>query len=225
MEPAVIFHAGAGALGLLSGAAALMARKGERLHRAAGMVFFGAMLTTATSAIVLAFIIDDLTNAIAAVLTIYFIATSWATVKRPEGKTGRFELAALMVAALGSATAFYMAYDSVQKGTALLGGIPFYTFSAVAALCALLDLSVVLRGGLRGRQRIARHLWRMCLGFFVAVGSFFPGQLPFFPEYIQNLRPIILLFIPAFSVIGVMLFWLFIVLFTRWYARPQEAGA
>jgi len=220
MSPEAIFHASAGALGLATGLAALVARKGSPVHRIAGTIFFGAMLTTAASAIVLAFIIDDLTNAIAAVLTIYFIATSWATVKRPEGRTGRFELAALMVAALGSATAFYMAYDSVQKGTALLGGIPFYTFSAVAALCALLDLSVVLRGGLRGRQRIARHLWRMCLGFFVAVGSFFPGQLPFFPEYIQSIRPIILLFIPAFSVIGVMLYWLGAVLFTRKFAAP-----
>jgi len=31
---------------------------------------------------------------------------------------------------------------------------------------------VILRGGLVGAQRVARHLWRMCFGLFIAVGSF-----------------------------------------------------
>lgn len=225
MTPETIFHASAGAIGLVAGATALSTRKGSRVHRIAGTVFFGAMLTTATSAIILAFIIDDIINAVAAVLTVYFIATSWLTVKRPEGQTGLAEIAALVVAVLGSASAFYLAYDSVQKGTALFGGIPFYGFSGVAALCALLDLSVILRGGLRGRQRIARHLWRMCLGFFIAAGSFFPGQLQFFPDYIQNIRPLILLFLPAFSIFGLMFIWLFIVLLTNWYVRGREKQA
>ena len=90
---------------------------------------------------------------------------------------------------------------------------------ASAAVCALLDLTVILRRGLSGRQRIARHLWRMCLGFFIAAGSFFPGQLQFFPDYIQNIRPIILLFVPAFSIFAVMFVWLIIVLFTKWRER------
>jgi hypothetical protein len=31
------------------------------------------------------------------------------------------------------------------------------------------------------------------------------------------------LFIPAFSVVGVMLFWLARVLFTRWWEQPRSA--
>jgi uncharacterized membrane protein len=218
MELGVIFHASAGALGLISGAAALVARKGERVHRAAGTVFFAAMLTTAVSAIVLAIPKGEFTNAIAGVLTVYFITTSWLTVKRAERRAGAWEIFAMLCAAAGSAAAFYLAYDSVQKGTALLGGLPFYIFSAVAALCALLDLSVILRRGLAGRQRIARHLWRMCLGLFIAVASILPGQLQFFPDFIQTIEPIILLFLPAFSVLAVMLIWLGVALFSRKFA-------
>lgn len=215
MDPAVLFHAVAGATGLLSGATALAARKGDPIHRIAGTVFFGAMLTTAVSAVVLALLEDEQTSAIAGALTSYFIMTSWLTVKRRERTAGWIEVAAMLVAAVGSAAAFYLAWDSVQKGTALLGGAPFYIFSAVAALCALLDFSVILRRGLAGRQRIARHLWRMCLGLFIAVASFFPGQLQFFPDFIRNVEPVILLFIPAFTVLGVMLYWLAVVLGTR----------
>lgn len=218
MELGVIFHVGAGALGIVAGAAALIARKGERVHRGAGTVFFAAMLTTALSAVVLALLKDELTNAIAGALTTYFITTSWLTVKRAERTADWIEVVAMLCAAAGSAAAFCLAYDSVQKGTALLGGLPFYIFSAVAALCALLDLSVILQRGLAGRQRIARHLWRMCLGFFIAVASVLPGQLQFFPEAVQSIEPVILLFIPAFSVLAVMFFWLGRVLLTRAFA-------
>jgi uncharacterized membrane protein len=223
MTPEVIFHASAGALGLISGAAALLARKGERVHRVAGTVFFVVMLTTAGSGALLGVANGEISNTIAGTLTVYFIATSWATVRRAERSIGWFEIGAMIFAALGSAAAFYVAYDSVQKGTALLGGIPFYGFSAVAGMCALFDLSVVLRRGLAGPQRIARHLWRMCLGFFVAVGSFIPGQMQAFPESVQNL-PLLVLFIPAFSVVGLMLIWLAIVLGTRRFAS-NENGA
>lgn len=211
-------HAGAGAVGLISGAVAISARKGEKLHRGAGTVFFVAMQIAALSAVALAFREGDMALVVAGVLTTYFIATSWMTVKRPERTTGFFEIGACVLAIVGSAAASYYAYQSVQNGTALLGGIPFYGFSGVAALCALLDVSVILRGGLAGRQRIARHLWRMCLGFFIAVGSFFPGQDQFFPDWLMQTEPVILLFIPAFSVLGAMFVWLAIVLFTKRFA-------
>lgn len=218
MSPEVLFHAVAGATGLVAGATALIARKGDPCHRIAGTVFFGAMLTTALSAVVLALLKDEQTNAIAGALTSYFIMTSWLTVKRRERTAGLTEIVAMLAATAGSVAAFYLAWDSVQKGTALLGGAPFYIFSAVAALCALFDLSVILRRGLAGRQRIARHLWRMCLGFFIAVASFFPGQLQFFPDYVRSVEPVVLLFIPAFTVLGVMLYWLAVVLGTRKFA-------
>jgi len=225
VTPEAIFHASAGATGILAGAAALIARKGERAHRAAGTVFFVAMLLAASSAVYLGIAANETINAMAGILTVYFITTAWMAVRRSEGQAGLFEIGAFLFAGAGAVVMFLFAYDSVQRGTALLGGIPYYTFSAVAALCALLDLSVILRRGLAGRQRIARHLWRMHLGFFVAVGSFFPGQLQFFPEFIQNIRPIILLFIPPFTVAGLMIFWLVRVWLTGWYSAAAPGVA
>ena len=218
MAPGVIVHAAAGAVGLLAGLTALFARKGGRTHRLAGSVFFAAMSIAALSAVALASLANDMTLVVAGALTAYFIFTSWFTVKRAAGAVGWIEVAACVFAFAGACAASIYAYDSVQKGTALLGGVPFYGFSAVAALCGLLDVTVILRGGVAGRQRIARHLWRMCLGLFVAVGSFFPGQDQLFPDWLMAAEPVILLFIPAFSVIAVMLFWLGMVLFTRRFA-------
>jgi uncharacterized membrane protein len=54
MTPDVVFHALAGAVGIASGATSLFTRKGDRVHRTAGKVFFIAMMTAAATAIWLA---------------------------------------------------------------------------------------------------------------------------------------------------------------------------
>jgi hypothetical protein len=46
---------------------------------------------------------------------------------------------------------------------------------SVMLLAAAGDVRMLVRGGLSGTQRIARHLWRMCFGLFIAAGSFFMG--------------------------------------------------
>ena len=225
MTPQVIFHATAGAIGMLSGMTALATAKGGRLHRAAGTVFVLSMTVLGISGAVLGLAKGETGNVIAGVLTLYFLATAWMAARRKDGETGLFEIGACLLATAGGVIAFLGAVISVRNGTALLGGIPGFGFATVVTLCALLDLSVILRGGVSGVARLARHLWRMHLGLFIAVGSFFPGQLQFFPDYIQHIRPIILLFIPPFLVVGVMLYWLArIRLDRRFRAQPSSAA-
>jgi uncharacterized membrane protein len=60
-------------------------------------------------------------------------------------------------------------------------------------------------GGIHGPRRIARHVWRICLGMVVAAGSFFMGPRGRVPEiiYIPPLLPI-----PVLIPVIVMVFWL-----------------
>jgi len=46
---------------------------------------------------------------------------------------------------------------------------------SVCLLAAAGDVRMLVRGGVAGAKRIARHLWRMCFGLFIASGSFFLG--------------------------------------------------
>jgi hypothetical protein len=50
-----------------------------------------------------------------------------------------------------------------------------FFMGSVMLLAAAGDVRMLLRGGLFGAKRIARHLWRMCFGLFIASGSFFLG--------------------------------------------------
>jgi uncharacterized membrane protein len=226
MSPDVMFHAAAGGIGILAGITALILRKGSGPHRAAGNVFVASMIVTGLSAIYLGVTRDQSGNAVGGVLVVYMLATAWVAAKRQDNQSGLFEIGAFLISATGAVGAFWFTLQAMASGTALMGGIPGFIMSGVAALTAALDLRVVLRRGLAGKQRIARHLWRMHLGFFAAVGSFFPGQLQFFPEAIQQIKPTIVLFFPAFTIVILMVYWLVRVLFTRWYddgeAVPDE---
>ena len=51
--------------------------------------------------------------------------------------------------------------------------IAIYAFTGVLGIAALSDVKVVVQGAIAGPPRIARHLWRMCLGLTLATGSAF----------------------------------------------------
>ena len=57
---------------------------------------------------------------------------------------------------------------------------------SVALIAAAGDIRMLVRGGISGTPRIARHLWRMCFGLFIASGSFFLGQQQVFPPAIRK---------------------------------------
>ncbi|HEY0230264.1 MAG TPA: hypothetical protein VGC55_03335 [Dokdonella sp.] len=199
----LLLHISGGMVGLVSGAVALIARKGGGLHRFAGHVFFVSMLVmSAIGAGVSPFLHKRLDPLVGA-FTFYLVATAWATVRRKAGTTGRFEIGAC-------AMAFAIVAASVTFG---LQASPaddnpptaYYVFAALVALAALLDLKMILRGGLCGAARIARHLWRMCLALGIAASSLFLGQQQLFPA---SLRGSFLLFVPEIIVLGAMAFWL-----------------
>ena len=88
---------------------------------------------------------------------------------------------------------------------------------AVLAIAALSDAKVVYSGGISGAPRIARHLWRMCLGLTLAVGSAFTNGLARIlpgPYHVP-----LYLHLPKLLPLGLLVFWLIRVRFTNWYSK------
>jgi hypothetical protein len=96
---------------------------------------------------------------------------------------------------------------------------PYFVFASFAAFGAALDLRMILRGGISGAPRIARHLWRMCFALFFATSFFFIGQQKVMPASVRG-SP--WLFIPALAPLALMVFWLVRVRFTRWYSSADR---
>ena len=81
---------------------------------------------------------------------------------------------------------------------------PLVMFAALAVSAGLGDRRMIRAGGLRGPERIRRHLWRMCTALFIAAASFFLGPVRRIPE---PLRIPALRLIP-FVVLVTMAYWL-----------------
>jgi hypothetical protein len=204
----LVVHIAGGAIGLLSGTVALAVRKGSPMHRLAGNIFIVSMLAmAAVGASVSPFLghgIDTLTGT----FTFYLVVTAWLTVRRRGGETGRAEIIALVVALGVVVAGVTLGMEGMGRPRGMIAGYPapaYFFVASVVALAAALDLKVVLRGGIKGTPRIARHLWRMCLALFIAAAAFFLGQQKVMPVSVRG-SPF--LFLPPLAALGMMVFWL-----------------
>jgi len=220
----LVLHISGGAVGLASGTVALIARKGGRLHRIAGHAFFVSMLTMSAIGAAVSPFLDKTLDPLVGLFTFYLVATAWATVRRKPQTIGRFEIAAFLLAAGIVASNAVFGVQAATSTSGEIGGYPpaAYAFlGSLVTLAAALDLRMILRGGVSGASRIARHLWRMCLALGIAAASFFLGQQQLFPA---TLRGSSLLFLPEIAVLGLLFFWLVRVRFARGFGTRATAS-
>src|SRR6202522_3450501 len=177
-SPALLVHIAGGTVGLLSGTAAMIVRKGSAGHVVAGRIFVVAMLTMGSLAAYLAIVRHQPSNFGGGVFTFYLILTAWLTARRQDGQTARYDwLLLLMPLALGTLT-WLNGISIVRSGVDSPDGVPVgmsFFMGSVMLLAAAGDVRMLVGGGVVGPKRIARHLWRMCFGLFIAAGSFFMG--------------------------------------------------
>ena len=214
-------HIGAGFAGLGSGFVAMTAKKGGRMHRQAGNVFFASMMLMAALGAAVAPFLPERIGSVAGLLTLYLVGTAWLTIRRRPGESGRLELAALP---LGLATIVFGVWifllggpDLRLDGLPVVPGLIFATFAAVGVAG---DIHLLRRGGLSGAPRLARHIWRMCSALLLATLSFV-AQPAAIPDAIEG-SP--LLFAPILGVLALTIYWLVRIRFPHLFARRRPAG-
>lgn len=224
--PVFALHIGGGMLALVAGTVAAAAPKGGRLHRRFGGIFFAAMVVMALSAIALAAILPgQLINIFIGIFTLYLTGTAWLAVRRKPGTAGAADwIAALagiaisapfVIIAVQLAAGMKLFFTSAIefKGPVL---IALYVFTAILVIAAASDVAVVLRHGIAGRARIARHLWRMCLSLGLAYGSGFTNGLARLLPGPYHVPPAF--FLPQLAPVLLLVYWMVRVRMTSW--RP-----
>lgn len=206
----LFLHIAGGAVGLLSGAAALLTRKGGRGHRVAGVTFVASMTVMASiGAVVSPFLpIPQRANVVAGLLTLYLVVSGWRAVRQPQVVPGRLDAAGLLVAVATVAAGALWAVQASYSPTGTLDGSPpqaFYVFIVMGGVAAVGDVRLLVRGRVSGAPRLSRHLWRMCAALFIAAGSFFLGQQRVMPVWMRGSS---WLFVPTLLPAVVMVYWL-----------------
>jgi hypothetical protein len=187
-------------------------RKGSRRHGLVGRVFVVSMLCMSASGAYRAFVAPDgePLNVLMGMLTFYLVSTAWLTARRRTGGTGPLDWIAML---LGTAVATGLLRQGMAEQRY---GAVFFLFGAVAVLAAASDVRMIVRGGVFGASRIARHLWRMSVALYIAVSSLFLGQPQVFPYAVRESG---VLALPSALVAILLVFWLVRVLFTKAYKR------
>jgi len=195
-------HILGGLFALDFGYVALFATKGATLHRKAGMGFVIAMIVMSLTGALMGALKLNGGNILAGTLTFYFVLTGILTV-RPLPGARRIETVAMFAAGLFGVFAIYAGFWLAGRGRP--EAAPMFLFSALTILAAIGDWKMLRAGGLTGKPRIKRHLWRLCFAMWVAAASFFWGPRGRVPEiiYYPALLPI-----PVLTPIAAMLYWL-----------------
>ncbi len=219
----LLLHISSASVALLSGFMAMVFRKGSGLHGAAGTIFFVSMLgMSGTGAYIATFIHPNNGTMMGGVLAGYLVVTAWVAARRRERRVGLFDWSALIVALALATVCATWGLQAAGSVNGLKDGYPaalYFVFGSIALLFAASDVRMLVRGGVFGGQRIARHLWRMCLALLFATYSFYPGQPRLFPAWLRDTN---LLYVPHVLLIGSMLLWRYRVSSRR---RAQQSRA
>lgn len=179
MRITLFVHVLAGGLGLLSGYVALYAAKGAAIHRKSGILFVCVMLAMSVTGVFIAACqgVAPAINVPSAMLTFYLVITSLATVRTTPGWSRRWDVAAMLVGFSIGVSCFGLGITAIGKGGAAAGfAYPLFLFGVFALAAAEGDRRVLRDGPLRGKPRLSRHLWRMCVALFIASIAFYLGR-------------------------------------------------
>lgn len=227
ISPVLALHICGGTLGFLSGCVAVSLRKGSRSHAVAGDIFVISMLTLASTGMFLALIKSQPPNLLGGALTFYLVATSWLTARHRPGETSMLDWVAVVFGLAVAAAEYALAVAAEQSLTGHKYGYPpfaFAIFGSIALLAVAGDIRMLVRRGVSGTQRLARHLWRMNFAWFIASASIFLARPHLFPVILRKTGVLALL---SFMPLILMVFWFARVKFSKAFKgnrQPANSG-
>lgn len=86
-------------------------------------------------------------------LILYLVTTAWITVKRKTATIDRLDYAAAIFILATTIAYFKYGIDAANSAVALKGGfnhVPYFFFGIIAAACFLLDVRLIVAGGISG---------------------------------------------------------------------------
>jgi hypothetical protein len=190
-------------------------KAGNGRHAQAGDYYYLSMSVMTVSAAILTIWEPDRLTLGAAIWTFYLVHTSRSAALERSGQMDATWRWTLPLGALATIIFMHGGWVALAEPNDEFQGMPataFFIFGSGALLAFLFDLSLFWRSRLSQRQRIARHLWRMVVAYFLAVTSLFLGQQDDVFPFMAG-SPVLLL--PSILTLAFLFFWIVRVRFAR----------
>jgi uncharacterized membrane protein len=203
------FHAAMGTVGLVSGTIAMIARKGGAWHRRSGLIFVYTMIAMGVSAVGVS-VYEGKADVAGGAAAAYLILTAWTTITPLPGGGRWVDGSLLLLPLLFAVGGFINGFEAMSRPGRHIDGVPaamLFFLAAVFSLAVIGDVRMIRDGGIQGTRRLARHLWRMCFGLFIATGSFIAQlvKMSFMPEWTRSVPVIVGL---ALGPLIVLIYWM-----------------
>ncbi len=160
MKTILFIHILGGYLAVLVGYATVFAPKGKTLHRRAGWLFVCGIFLMGFGAIVVGLDRNLITSA-GGITVAYLVITAVITVRRKHETNPILDGALMLVPIALAVRSFNGGFLTMSSPGGQIQGIPapvMFIGGTVMLLAAAGDARILLRGPLRGSQRLARHL-------------------------------------------------------------------
>lgn len=207
----LIAHVALGTLAVAVGAIALGSREGRKVHVSAGRVFVFSMgLASVLGAILGALRYEEFWITFhAGILGATLVASGVLAARIRAQGMKRWFIAVAVANALNAAALFAAGWYPMTLPDGRLFGFAaedYFFLFGMAAIAGVGDVRLTLGTQVSDRHRIAQHLLRMCIGFFIAAGSAFTGPgASAFPQAVQDSG---ILSLPELTIVLLMLYWL-----------------
>ncbi|OHU85687.1 MULTISPECIES: DUF2306 domain-containing protein [Pseudoalteromonas] len=205
----ILIHITAGAIVLLTGFTAIVAKKGNAFHRQLGNVYVVSMLTLGISGTIIAVVRYVPISIMNGLVLCYFVLSAINVIRQPDNQTNLADRFLFCFATLLFLGLFGFAYQTMLMPDGKLGGFgttAYVIFGSVLAFCSVADYRYIKLGGLQGKDKLIRHLWRMFFPLFMSTAAFFLGQAIHIPEAIRTIE---FLLTPVAFVILTAVYWVF----------------
>lgn len=206
-----IAHIAFGTIAVVMGAITFAVRKGAATHVNSGRAFTAAMGLASLLGAILGLIKFETFYITfhAGVLGMTLVLSGWLLARRPTRHRSAVFVTIGGVNLLNTAGLVAAGFCALSLPDQTLRGFAstdYFFLAGITGVALINDMLVLLSKTLSHKHRIVQHVWRMCIGFFIAAGSAFTGPGgKTFPEVVRDSG---VLSLPELTIILLMLFWL-----------------
>lgn len=218
----LVMHIAAGALGIMAGFAAILLKKGQRLHKRIGWTFLLSMLVLGASGIIIAIAKNIPLSMLNGGLVCYLVLSSFITIRAKTSFKSIINRPLLGFGLLLVAGYSYYFYLAVRSSPEQIGGFgpgAFAVFGLITFYALFEDLYFMLCNNMSRKVVLIRHLWRMLFPLFMATAAVFLGQAKLFPVILAQNGT---LFIPVVLVLLSLFYWIVKVSFQKKWASVKH---